>query len=241
MRSRVRRMTRRRNPQEAATAVPSPRARPRTWLSTPLRRVGSIASLLIAGVLGRMGRYRCLDEAERSDAALVFGDSLDLSRVRIAQSGLLHRLLFAVQCVTQGGGAARPFVTGWLVHAVPGHALARATLIHELTHVWQAQVYGPCCLWQALHAQFLGEGYDYSGAQRGRADPACHATGEGGQDALRSRSFLSFNREQQAQIVMHYFVRRVLRGESDEACEPWEAQMRTLRQAGLAAQALPQR
>ncbi len=196
----------------------------------PLRWAGSLASSLIAAVLSRLGRYRALDASERADAEFVFGESIDLSKVRIALPGRVHRLLFALQRLLQGGRRPRPFATGWLVHVPPGRALKREVLIHELTHVWQAQVYGPCYLWQALHAQLFGEGYDYAGSARGTGRHACGVDGDGAQETLRSRSFFSFNREQQAQIVMHYFVRRVLRGESEEACAPWAAHARAMRE-----------
>lgn len=197
----------------------------------PLRWAGSLASSLIASVLSRLGRYRGLDASERADAEFVFGESIDLSRVRIALPGRAHRLLFALQRLLQAGRQPRPFVTGWLVHVPPGLALKREVLIHELTHVWQAQVYGPCYLWQALHAQFFGEGYDYAGSARGSRTHACGPAGDGAEEALRGKTFFSFNREQQAQIVMHYFVRRVLRGESEEACAPWAVHARAVREA----------
>jgi len=190
---------------------------------------GAAVSSLIARVLGRLGRYRPLTPAECSDARLVFAEALDLRRVRIAEPGALHRLLFAAQRVLQGGGPARPFVTGDYIHLPPGRTLERALMIHELTHVWQARVYGPCYLWQALHAQFLGEGYDYSGTLRRRGDPrACDPLGEGAQDALRSKPFAAFNREQQAQILMHYFVRRFLLRQNEACCAPWEAHARAV-------------
>ncbi len=207
----------------------------RAWVAAPLRLVGDLASRLIEAVLARLGRYRTLRAEECADARFVFGHSIDLRRVRVALPGPLHRLLFALQRLLQGGRRARPFVTGWLVHVPPGAVLERAVFIHELTHVWQAQVYGPRYMWQALHAQWLGAGYDYTGYDEAgtsglRGARACDAAGEGGQEALRRRSFFSFNREQQAQIVMHYFVRRVLRGESEDACAAWAAHVRTVRE-----------
>lgn len=197
-----------------------------------LRMIGGGASSLIAVLLGLLGRYRTLDARERADAHLVFGQGIDLDRVQVAEADGLHRLLFVAQRLLQGGGPPRAFVTGNLIHIAPGHALTRALLIHELTHVWQAQVDGPCCLWQALHAQFFGEGYDY-GADLRRGDNACAASGdtlgEGAQAILRAKPFTAFNREQQAQILMHYFVRRVLLQHSPQQLAPWEAHAAAVR------------
>lgn len=191
-----------------------------------LRVIGGGASSLIAVLLALFGRYRRLDERERADAHLVFGQGIDLDRVWVAEQSGLHRLLFAAQRLLQGGGPPRAFVTGNLIHVAPGHTLSPALLIHELTHVWQTQVDGPCCLWQALHAQFFGEGYDYHiDLQRDGSTCAASAAdplGEGAQAILRAKPFAAFNREQQAQILMHYFVRRVLLQHSPSQLAPWE-------------------
>jgi len=203
------------------------------WAAAALRGAGNLASGLIEAVLARLGRYRPLRSQERADARFVFGHSIDLRRVRVSLPGPLHHLLFGLQRLLQGGRRARPFVTGWLVHVPPDAALERAALIHELTHVWQSRVYGPCYMWQALHAQWFGAGYDYAATTDRDSARGCADAGEGGQHALRSRSFFSFNREQQAQIVMHYFVRRVLRGESEDACAAWAAHVRTVRETEL--------
>ena len=50
------------------------------------------------------------------------------------------------------------------------------------------------------------------------------AIGEGGQAELLAADgdFESFNREQQGQILMHYFVRKELLGQAESDWEPWE-------------------
>ena len=77
----------------------------------------------------------------------------------------------------------------------------RPTLIHELTHVWQSVVEGPFYMVEATHGQMTG-GYNYG------YDDAFD--GEGAQPELTAATgkFDSFNREQQAQIIEHYFIRR---------------------------------
>jgi hypothetical protein len=79
----------------------------------------------------------------------------------------------------------------------------RPTLIHELTHVWQSVIEGPFYMLEAIHGQMSSEGYNY-GYGNNSYD------GEGAQDELNAAggNFDSFNREQQAQIIEHYFVRR---------------------------------
>jgi len=215
--------------QRLSVRTPEPIRRTRRALRALRGWAGDVAARAIAAALARLGRYRALTDAERADARLVFGDSLDLDAVRIAQPGPLHRLLFALQRALQGGAGARAFVTGALVHVPPGRGLERALLIHELTHVWQARVYGPRCMWQALHAQFIGAGYDYSDLPPVQRPPACDALGEGAQHALCRRTFADFNREQQAQILMHYFVRRFQLGQPPEQCAPWEAHAQAVR------------
>ena len=66
------------------------------------------------------------------------------------------------------------------------------TLVHELTHVWQNAVEGPFYMVQALEAQLLGEGYDYT------EDDLVVAAGD----------FDQFNREQQASIIEDYWQRK---------------------------------
>jgi hypothetical protein len=48
--------------------------------------------------------------------------------------------------------------------------------------------------------------------------------GEGGQDDLAAANgdFDEFNREQQGQILMHYFVRKVLLNRPAADFEPWQ-------------------
>jgi len=68
---------------------------------------------------------------------------------------------------------------------------------------------------EALEAQASGEGYNY-----GYTDSE---TGEGAQDRLNAAAgnFSAFNREQQAQIIMHYFVRRYEKALDYTAWQPY--------------------
>jgi hypothetical protein len=110
-------------------------------------------------------------------------------------------------------------------------------MIHELTHVWQAEFTGPFYMSEAIHAQVLGSGYDYGYDEgvgsttipidySGGTELVDDGTdlGEGGQDDLIAANgdFESFNREQQGQITMHYFVRKELLGRPEADWAPWK-------------------
>ena len=66
-------------------------------------------------------------------------------------------------------------------------------MVHELTHVWQYENAGAIYMPQAIHAQKWGGGYDYGDVANLQLKKTA---GEG---------LLSFNREQQAQIVQDFF------------------------------------
>ncbi len=126
---------------------------------------------------------RALSGSERSKAASVFGGSINLDLVRVDEGGLIgpswtHREYTAFHTITGWGG------------------IQDDTLIHELTHVWQYERSGAIYIAQALHAQITlgGTGaYDYNGI------PGLQAAKSAGQ------GILSFNREQQAQIVQDFY------------------------------------
>ena len=114
----------------------------------------------------------------------------------------------------------------------------RGTFIHELTHVWQNQNIGPVYLAHAIAAQLIGDGYNY-GYNEGASDVAItipnafftpvgtppstnlinvsagSRTGAGGETVLdNATSFDDFNEEQQGQILMQFFIRARLLGQT---------------------------
>ena len=123
----------------------------------------------------------------------VFGDGLDLERVRLWS------------CPPLGWTTNRPFVAGgmlWpgrsLILYPPAEALAdfaapetplfvQSVFIHEMTHVWQSQR-GVNLLFAKLRAGDRAASYEYV-LETGSAWPA-------------------FNIEQQAMIVQHDYLRR---------------------------------
>ena len=119
-------------------------------------------------------------------------------------------------------------------------------MIHELTHVWQFEVTGPFYMSEAIHAQVLGAGYnygykegdhkveievDYAGNKR-KLD-AGKTSGFDGEQALKDAkgNFGKFNREQQGQITMHYFVRKVLLNEPPAEYADYEPYINVVRAA----------
>ena len=213
-----------------------------------IKAAGGLAASSLAVILLVGGRYRTLNSGECRDARSVFGDSLDLHAIFLSTDSPLHRLIFRVQALCFG--CHRAFVTNNLIHVAPGTQLPRHVLIHELTHVWQALVQGPSYLCAAVHAQVWGGGYNY-GYDDSRSScieveiDHCGrkallyrgaATGEGGQGALLTRRFESFNPEQQGQILMHYFVRRVLLAQRQDEYSAWNPHVKRVAEcAGIAA------
>lgn len=172
--------------------------------------------------------WRSLTSIERSEATLVFPEALDLDRVRVAEDArwtnafprlwarlrrrerpaydnaitLGHRICFPRPLATtpQDLADGRWSDFGWLVH--------------ELTHVWQAERIGPRYLWRALRAQVRDgdDVYDY-----------------GGEDGLREATLsglglAGFTVEQQAELARDYYLRR-RRGADVEAWAPIVAKL----------------
>jgi hypothetical protein len=124
---------------------------------------------------------RTLSGGEIGQAQSVFGSSVNFDLVRVDEHAALGPLF--------SGRAYTSFhtINNW-------GGLPDATLIHELTHVWQYQQAGAIYMAQALHAQaqFGAAAYNFD-VQELRA-----AKHDG-------RGLLSFNREKQAQIVEDFY------------------------------------
>jgi len=120
---------------------------------------------------------RPLTESERRDAKSVFGNNLNLDKVRIADSYFGGLLLENPAGRTPGN----------VIYFKPG-ANKDDIFIHELTHVWQSQ---NGISWYEKLANAGDEAYGGPTALR-----AATAAGKG---------FLRFNTEQQAEIMQDYF------------------------------------
>jgi hypothetical protein len=124
---------------------------------------------------------RSLTAQERQAAQRVFGGSIDLDLVRLDERAVIG------PAFSQRQYTSFHTINGW-------GPTPRDVLLHELTHVWQYERAGAIYMPQALHAQLFGEGYDYHGSAGLTAAKAA------------GRDLLSFNREQQAQIVQDFSV-----------------------------------
>lgn len=129
--------------------------------------------------LMRPGAFRKLSSDERALVAEVFGASVEAARVRIFAMPVWNRAFVA------GGGlivwpartAAKDFAAASLEH--------QAVLMHEMTHVWQAQT-GVNLILGKLRAGDGAQAYSY--------------------DLSGDRHFPSLNIEQQAMIVQDAFL-----------------------------------
>jgi hypothetical protein len=151
-------------------------------MKAALETVGAVAGLAFATLLDVLGGHRDLTAEEKRQAQRVFGNTIDLSRVKVAVASLPADLVHLVN-----GG--RPFTTMSVINFASSDTIDMKTLIHELGHVWQGAVAGPVYMVQALEAQSGSEGYTVTN------------------DMLRDRGndLKKFNREQQAVIAEEFW------------------------------------
>jgi hypothetical protein len=150
---------------------------------------------------------RRLTPEEIHEVKKVFGGSIEYALVRVDEWSLIADFgLWVYNRRTGGGGESMAMTIFNTVHfsrvlaAEPG-SRDMAWLIHELTHVAQFQHVGSQFIPEALIAQ--GQtGYNY-----------------GGPEALADKSFADFNREQQGDIVRHYYQTLIGKRQITEAQE----------------------
>jgi len=130
---------------------------------------------------------RGLTDIEVQEARKVFGDTLPYYQIRIDEKSAIARLgaLFAGS-KHMGVSTFHTINFTKEIKPQPGNA-DMAWLIHELVHVAQMINVGSQYTLEALHAQFT-KGYKY-----------------GGPKGLKDKSFSDFNREQQGDIIQHYY------------------------------------
>jgi hypothetical protein len=145
---------------------------------------------------------RSLTAREIEVARSVFGDSIDYDQVRIDQWSFSIPILNGV-----GLRNSEPFTTFHTINA--WGEMDDATLIHELTHVWQYENMGAKYIPEALSGQ--QEEHRIPGTYPPDiAQPGQPGYDYGGATELQNRmnvgqGITSFNPEQQAKIVEHYF------------------------------------
>jgi Ca2+-binding RTX toxin-like protein len=130
---------------------------------------------------------RALSDTEKDIARSVFGDSIDLDLVRIDEGSFGN-------LINSGDPGSRPFTTFNTINT--WGSLDNATLIHELTHIWQYHNYGAIYIPDALDAQGSPEGYDY-GSYAGLEN-----------HLLNGGKLSDLNYEQQAHVVEDYYAER---------------------------------
>ena len=169
----------------------------------------------------------------------MFADTIDLDKVYIATDSPTNSIIFGIQDFFTGNPESRAFVTGNLINfdADDIPPLERYTFIHEMTHVWQNQNVGPMYMAHAIFGQ-ITTGYNYgyvdsnvdvilvNGAYDGstQTEDRGHIDGFGAEAALAAGGgdITTFNPEQQGQIMMHYFVRRHLLGQTPAQYAAWQ-------------------
>lgn len=142
----------------------------------------SIAAVTFAILLDIFGSHRGLTAREKAEAEKVFGSSIDLDRVKLTDASLAADLIMWMN-------KNRPFTTMYVINYKSGSTLPMHTLIHELTHVWQAVTSGGVYMIEALHSQFFGKAYNLSES-----------------DLVKAKGkLLNLEREQQAVVVEEYW------------------------------------
>jgi hypothetical protein len=197
-------------------------------------------------LMNLLNGFRHLSAAELADVEPVFGDSIDFDHVFIATDSPTNSIFFGIQDFFTGEPDSRAFVTGNLINFdADDGPIERHTLVHEMTHVWQNQNVGPIYMAHAIATHItMGDdpsynyGYDDSAASssitlpHGRYDGTDvvgladgPTIGEGGRTVMENADpddFMDFPPEQQGQIMMHYFARKVLLSRPQSDYAPWE-------------------
>jgi hypothetical protein len=163
-------------------------------------------------ILEWLGDYRPLDASERTALGTIFGKSIDLDTVNIA---VLSPPVDLIEWVND----QRAFTTMRLINFASWKEVDKPTLVHESTHIWQNLQVGPLYMIEALEAQESKEGYNYGfdDSKQGKR------RGDGADTSLDNAggNFNSFNREQQAEIIQHYYVRRYVDNLDPKQYEAW--------------------
>jgi hypothetical protein len=146
-------------------------------------KIGVSAALVLFGILlDVLGTSRGLTAAERAEAEKIFGASINLDMVKLTDANLATDFIMWLN-------KDRPFTTMYLINFKSGTTLTTSTLIHEMTHIWQAVNSGGVYMVEALHSQFFGKGYNLS------EKDVTNANGK----------LVNLEREQQAVLVEDYW------------------------------------
>ena len=144
----------------------------------------AVAALAFAAIMEAFGGHRPLNAKEIAEARKVFGWSIPLERVKLAVASLPADLINHLN-------KNRTFTTMYVINFASWDKIDKEmhTLIHELTHVWQATTAGPVYMVEALCSQLFGKGYTVTDADL----------------AAAKGNFNKLEREQQAVVVENYW------------------------------------
>ena len=123
---------------------------------------------------------RVLSASELKAGKSVFGNSINFDFVRVDIGAVIG------PAITERAYTSFHTINTWGTET-------KDTMVHELTHVWQYENAGAIYMPQAIHAQKWGGGYEYGDVTELQTRKTA------------GRGLLSFNREQQAQIVEDFF------------------------------------
>lgn len=131
---------------------------------------------------------RPLNHTELQEVKKVFGDALPYDQIRIDEWSFIA-YMGALLSRSKQMGICTFYTVNFTrkLNTLPSSS-DMGWLIHELVHVAQMHHVGSRYIWEAVYAQQTSEGYDY-----------------GGPNNLVGKSFWQFNREQQGDIVRHYY------------------------------------
>jgi hypothetical protein len=161
----------------------------------------SVLLLAFAVVLEMCGGYRPLTAAEMAEARKVFGNAIDLNRVKLGFAKLPGDVLRYVNVELP-----RAFTTMYLLNFGPGAKVDMQTIIHELAHVWQGVQEGPLYMTRALEAQ-IEAGLDAL-FHKGKYDDSASYRVTEADLAANGGDLKKFNPEQQATILEFYWIRK---------------------------------
>jgi hypothetical protein len=169
---------------------------------------------------------RNMTSAEVTEAMKVYGNTFDYDEIYFSQQGLTNSVIFGIQDWFNSNPNSRAFVTMKLVNFdVNDGPMSDDTMIHELCHVYQYQDVGPIYILEAIHAQTLGVGYNYGYTNDLNGDgggPGLLAEINKNPTLSKKEVFERFNREQQAMIIQHYYVRRYIENRPASDYAPWQ-------------------
>ncbi len=170
---------------------------------------------------------RPLRPDEQSVAQQIFAEGLNLTRVQINEGSQVPNQIGQLGALLRGKPAPQANAitvgnTSYFPRELTGDVVDIAWLMHELTHQWQYQHFGIVYLAQAIVAPT----YVY-------CDPGETPAGALARCRAQEKTFASFNREQQGDIVRDYYF--ALKQSQDPNATPpdlsaWDPYLKEIRQ-----------